>query len=87
MQVLPSKTGVLINIVADINDCVRAGLDIKNDKTHLRAEQLCTFSCCTQFVAIDAHPVRLQPCSRFRIRCTQNLFQLLFALLPRGSDQ
>lgn len=43
MQVLPSKTGVLINIVANINDCVRAGLDIKNDKTHLRAEQLCTF--------------------------------------------
>ena len=38
MQVLPSKTGVLINIVANINDCVRAGLDIKNDKTHLRAE-------------------------------------------------
>ena len=43
MQVLPSKTGVLINIVANINDCVRAGLDIKNDKTHLRAELLCTF--------------------------------------------
>ncbi|BDA92752.1 hypothetical protein E5AUHO_03410 [Citrobacter freundii] len=43
MQVLSLKTGVLINIIANINDSIRVGIDIKNDKTHLWAEQLCTF--------------------------------------------
>lgn len=41
--VLRSKTGVGRYVFANRNHMLRGGIDIQNDKPHLRAEKLCAF--------------------------------------------